>query len=116
MALPDVTVAQIAALVPEFAEFALEIQQQTATDALYAQYVERQKHEISALKREESAEIPNGFVFIGLPGLSTELGAKLSHVRPANLAQAARIEGMTPAALTLILAHIRKARREVASQ
>ena len=116
MAMPDVTAEQIAILVPEFAEFAPEIQQQTATDALYAQYVERQKYEIAALKREESAEIPNGFLFSGLPGLSTELGAKLSHVRPANLAQAARIEGMTPAALTLILAHIRKARRGVASQ
>ncbi len=115
MALPDVTVEQIAVLVPEFAQFTPEIQQQTATDALYAQYAERQKHEIAALKREESAEIPYGFVFTDLPGLSTELAVKLSHLRPDNLAQAARIEGMTPAALTLILAHIRKARREVAS-
>ena len=116
MALPDVTVAQITALVPEFAMVLPEIQQQTATDALYAQYVERQSHEIAALKREESAEIPRGFVFTGLAGLSTELGLKLMHVQPANLAQAARIEGMTPAALTLILAHIRKARREAAAQ
>ncbi|MDZ4312272.1 MAG: tRNA uridine-5-carboxymethylaminomethyl(34) synthesis enzyme MnmG [Cypionkella sp.] len=116
MALPDVTVWQIAELVPEFARFTPEIQQQTATDALYAQYVDRQKLEIAALKREESAEIPGGFVFTGLPGLSNELGLKLSHIRPANLAQAARIEGMTPAALTLILAHIRKARREAVAQ
>ncbi len=115
MALPDVTVEHISLLVPEFTEFTLEVQQQTATDALYAQYADRQKHEIAALKREESAEIPSGFVFTGLPGLSTELGTKLSHMRPANLAQAARIEGMTPAALTLILAHIRKARRVVAA-
>lgn len=115
MALPDVTVEHISLLVPEFTEFTLEVQQQTATDALYAQYADRQKHEIAALKREESAEIPSGFVFTGLPGLSTELGIKLSHMRPANLAQAARIEGMTPAALTLILAHIRKARRVVAA-
>ena len=115
MALPDVTVEHISLLVPEFTEFTLEVQQQTATDALYAQYADRQKHEIAALKREESAEIPSGFVFTGLPGLSTELGTKLSHMRPANLAQAARIEGMTPAALTLVLAHIRKARRVVAA-
>ena len=116
MALPDVALAQIAMLVPEFAEFAPEIQHQTSTDALYAQYADRQRHEIAALKREESAEIPHGFIYIGLPGLSAELGIKLSHVRPANLAQAARIEGMTPAALTLILAHIRKARREATLQ
>ena len=116
MALPDVSVVQIVALVPEFAVFSPQIQQQTATDALYSQYVERQKHEIAVLKREESAEIPKNFVFIGLPGLSTELGIKLSHLKPANLAQAARIEGMTPAALTLLLAHIRKDRREAASR
>lgn len=116
MALSDVTIAQITSLLPEFAVFSSEIQLQTATDALYAQYVDRQKHEIAMLKREESAEIPNGFVFTGLPGLSTELSVKLSNLRPENLAQAARIEGMTPAALMLLLAHIRKARREVASR
>ncbi|GLS86254.1 tRNA uridine 5-carboxymethylaminomethyl modification enzyme MnmG [Cypionkella aquatica] len=112
MAFPDVTIEKIIELVPEFDAFERDIQQQTATDALYSQYAARQKHEIAALKREEAAEIPSEFIFAGLPGLSTELGLKLARIRPTNLAQAARIEGMTPAALTLILAHIRKARRE----
>ena len=115
MAFPEVSLEHIVMLVPEFADFPIEIQQQVATDALYAQYAERQRNDIAALKREELAEIPIAFVFTALPGLSTELAAKLSHSRPSNLAQAARIEGMTPAALTLILAHIRKARREVAA-
>ena len=116
MALPDVTLAQIVELLPQFDEFSPEIQQQTATDCLYAQYIDRQKHEIESVKREETASIPGDFMYAGLPGLSTELGAKLTRIRPANLAQAARIEGMTPAALTLILAHLRKARRAVAGQ
>lgn len=116
MALPEVTPEKIIELVPDFATFAPEIQQQTATDCLYAQYIDRQQQEIGSVKREEAAEIPSDFLYTGLPGLSTELGAKLSRIRPANLAQAARIEGMTPAALTLILAHLRKARRVVAGQ
>jgi len=63
------------------------------------------------LQREEAAEIPPDFDYGALSGLSAELTAKLRRVQPANLSQAARIEGMTPAALTLILAHLRKARR-----
>lgn len=111
MAFPDVTMDQIARLVPAFATFPQEIQAQVAIDALYAQYLSRQQGEASALQREETAVIPEGFVYQGLPGLSAELAAKLGRLRPASLAQASRIEGMTPAALTLILAHIRKSRR-----
>ena len=67
------------------------------------------------LRREEDAEIPDDFDYAALSGLSAELTAKLSRVRPANLGHAGRIEGMTPAALTLILAHLRKAQRTKAS-
>jgi len=116
MAFPDVTLQQILALVPEFSQFDPAVQQQTAIDALYAQYLARQKGEADALRAEENALIPEGFVYAGLPGLSNELGLKLGRVRPTNLAQAAKVEGMTPAALTLILAHIRKARREAATR
>jgi tRNA uridine 5-carboxymethylaminomethyl modification enzyme len=112
LAFPEVTDAQIVRLVPEYGDYTIETRNQTAIDALYSQYLDRQSHEIAALKKEEMAEIPVGFVFSGLPGMSTELGLKLAKLKPANLAQAARIEGMTPAALTLILAHIRRAKRE----
>lgn len=111
MAFPDVELVQIVALVPKFGEFSGDIQQQVANDALYAQYAKRQSADADALQKEEDAVIPEGFVFSGLPGLSTELTAKLNRIRPSSLAQAGRIEGMTPAALTLILAHIRKNRR-----
>lgn len=116
MAFPDVTPAQILQLVPDFGAFSPEVRQQVSNDALYAQYLGRQNAEAAALQKEESALIPADFVFDGLPGLSSELTLKLNRVRPASLAQAGRIEGMTPAALTLILAHLRKRRREAGQQ
>jgi tRNA uridine 5-carboxymethylaminomethyl modification enzyme len=114
LSFPDMTLEKAVQLEPQLSEYPTEICQQIANDALYAQYLGRQNIEAAALSKEESAIIPAGFVFIGLAGLSTELSLKLDRVRPASLAHAAKIEGMTPAALTLILAHIRKSRREVA--
>ena len=102
-------------LYPDFATFAAPVRQQVATDALYAQYLTRQTEDVALLQREEAAEIPEGFDYTQLSGLSAELTAKLRRIQPANLSQAARIEGMTPAALTLILAHLRKARRAKAA-
>ncbi len=109
----DVGVEKIEKLVPEFEQYDRGIKEQVAIDALYAQYLSRQTAEANALKKEEAAVIPDSMEFGAMPGLSTELAAKLSKVRPANLAQASRIEGMTPAALTLILSHIRKRQRQV---
>ena len=111
LAFPDVQLSQVEALVPEFTQFSSEVQRQVGFDALYAQYQARQNADAAALQKEEDAMIPSDFVFNGLPGLSTELTLKLNRIRPASIAQAGRIEGMTPAALTLILAHLRKLRR-----
>lgn len=108
MAFPDVTERQIGQMVPEFLSYDPDIRQQVARDSLYAQYLERQKSEIHDLKRDEQAKIPEDFGYLGLPGLSNELAAKLHRLRPSSLAEAGAIEGMTPAALTLILAHLRK--------
>jgi tRNA uridine 5-carboxymethylaminomethyl modification enzyme len=113
IAYANVGVSGIERLVPEFAEFSPVVQNQIATDALYSQYLSRQSDEAELVKREENAIIPKDVAFLGLPGLSNELAVKLERLRPANLAQAARIEGMTPAALTLILSQIRKFRRQV---
>ena len=108
MAFPDVTPVQIGALVPDFLTIPADIQAQVGHDALYSQYLDRQQSEVAELRKDEERLIPEGFAYVGLPGLSNELAAKLSRLRPANIADAARIEGMTPAALTLILAHLRK--------
>lgn len=105
----------VEAIFPDFGIFPKDIRDQVATDALYAQYLERQEADARSLQREEEARIPLDFDYDLLSGLSNELTAKLKRKQPESLAQAARIEGMTPAALTLILAHLRKAQRAKAS-
>ncbi|WP_267899472.1 tRNA uridine-5-carboxymethylaminomethyl(34) synthesis enzyme MnmG [Paracoccus yeei] len=90
------------------------IRQQVATDALYAQYADRQERDAEQLRKEEAATIPETFDYDALSGLSNELKQKLNKQKPANLAEASRIEGMTPAALTLILAVIRSGERRSA--
>jgi len=112
LSLPDVTEDHIATLAPGFADFPPAIRQQTAADALYAQYLDRQSAEVKALQRDEAVEIPAEVDYTAMSGLSSELRVKLQRRRPSNLAEAARIEGVTPAALTLILAHVRRATRK----
>jgi tRNA uridine 5-carboxymethylaminomethyl modification enzyme len=91
-----------------------ETRDQASRDALYAKYLERQTKDVEAIRRDEDEVIPDDFDFQTLSGLSGELRQKLHRVRPATLAQAGRVEGMTPAALTLILAKLRRARRKSA--
>ena len=80
---------------------------QISREALYANYIERQKQDVERLRKDESYAIPADFSYPEITGLSAELTAKLERVRPADLAQAARIDGMTPAALALLLGRIR---------
>lgn len=114
LSIPGVSMSSIKQLVPNITEFPDEIQEQIAKDALYANYIKRQESDILALKRDENLEIPKSMRFKGMPGLSNEIAAKLEAVRPKNIAQAARIEGVTPAALTLILGRIRQEQRKKA--
>jgi len=88
-----------------------EIREQLERDALYANYIERQKRDVEAMRRDETQIIPSDFDFDMIEGLSNELKSKLSAVRPSNLGQASRISGMTPAALTLLLAKLRQAKK-----
>lgn len=83
-------------------------------EATYAIYLERQAFDIERMKKEEERVIPDDFAYDALSGLSNELKQKLTRLRPENLAQAARIEGMTPAAISLLLAHIKKIERTAA--
>jgi len=94
--------AQLSEL-PDFTREYLE------TEALYAGYIERQAKDIAAFRRDEGLRIPDGFDYAGVGGLSNEVRLKLQAVRPATLGQAARIEGVTPGALTAVLAYVRKA-------
>lgn len=114
LAFADGSLEKVDLLYPAFANLDSTIRQQTATDALYAQYLHRQEADAALLRKEEATEIPADFDYGALSGLSHELTAKLRKIQPTNIAQAQRIEGMTPAALTLILAQLRKARRKAA--
>ncbi|SDD64500.1 tRNA uridine-5-carboxymethylaminomethyl(34) synthesis enzyme MnmG [Ruegeria marina] len=108
LAFPDVSFDTIVSLVPDLADTELEIRQQVERDALYTNYIARQERDVEAMKRDETYIIPRDFPFEQLDGLSNELKLKLGRARPENIAQAARIDGVTPAALALILARLRR--------
>jgi tRNA uridine 5-carboxymethylaminomethyl modification enzyme len=108
LAYPSVTTAAVVALWPELAALDGAVLAQLAIDAHYAVYVERQRADIAALRRDEGVAIPDGFDYNAIPGLSIELRQKLAAQRPATLAQAQALEGMTPAAATLLLALLRR--------
>ncbi|TNF20160.1 MAG: tRNA uridine-5-carboxymethylaminomethyl(34) synthesis enzyme MnmG [Rhodobacteraceae bacterium] len=108
LAFPDVTMAQIGKLVPDFIDMDEDIAVQLSRDATYSNYVERQRHDVDALKRDENMRIPGDFTYDEIAGLSNELKAKLSSALPENILQASRVEGMTPAALMLLLSKLRK--------
>ncbi|MDP2087671.1 MAG: tRNA uridine-5-carboxymethylaminomethyl(34) synthesis enzyme MnmG [Gemmobacter sp.] len=102
---PNVTLAQIGALVPELAQIDPEIVAQLQRESMYVAYEGRQRDQIASVQKDEHWSIPASLDFRAIPGLSFELQQKLERARPESLAQAARIEGMTPAALALI--HLR---------
>ncbi len=108
LAFPDVSFDDLVPLMPELEEVETDIRLQVERDALYANYIARQQKDVEAMKRDESYEIPRDFDYSALDGLSAEMKQKLSQARPINIAQAGRVEGVTPAALTLLLAKLRR--------
>ncbi|WP_293811857.1 tRNA uridine-5-carboxymethylaminomethyl(34) synthesis enzyme MnmG [uncultured Bosea sp.] len=107
---PDVTFEQLASIWPELNEYATPVVARVTADAVYSVYLDRQAAEIQSYRRDQSLKVPADLDLDAISGLSNELKLKLAAQRPADLAQAGRIEGMTPAALTLLAAHARKSR------
>ena len=107
----DVEFADLLQLDPTLADISEDVQQQVGREALYANYLERQQRDAEAVRNDEQMQIPASFSYEAVQGLSNELKAKLEMIRPTTLGQAGRIDGMTPAALTLLLAKIRQAKR-----
>lgn len=105
---PDITWADIVRVWPDLSSEDATIAAAVEIDCLYHVYLERQSADVAGLRAEEERQIPDEFRYEALPGLSNELKSKLSALRPANVAQASRIEGMTPAAVALLVAHLRK--------
>lgn len=108
LAFPDVKFEDLLLLDERLASTPAEVRRQVERDALYATYIARQQKEIDLLKKDEDLRIPLDFDFTSLSGLSNELKTKIFAARPETMAQAARIDGMTPAALTLILARLKR--------
>jgi tRNA uridine 5-carboxymethylaminomethyl modification enzyme len=115
MANPEIGVSRLVSIWPQLGGISAKVAEKLETEARYAVYLDRQQRDIDLLRREEVAEIPDHLDFSVMPGLSNELKMKLELRRPRSLAQAQRIDGMTPSALGIILAHIRRGdAREVA--
>ena len=111
----DVTPEQLCPVSPVYSALSPEMHAQIRTDALYSRFAERQAADVSALRRDEMTRIPDDFDYGAVSGLSGELASKLVRLRPSTLAMAAKIEGMTPAALVLLLAKLRRTSVKVAS-
>ncbi len=107
LAIEAVTWDALFSIEPTLQEIDADTRDQLGKDALYANYIERQQKDIEALRRDEAQIIPVEFDFSEIEGLSNELKVKLKSARPANIAQASRMDGMTPSALLLILSKLR---------
>jgi len=107
----DIDLARLAPIWPELEGIPAQIRPQLEIDARYAAYVERQAADVEALRNDEAIEIPSDFDYGSISGLSNELRQKLEAARPTSLAQATHVDGMTPSALFLVRAHVRKADR-----
>lgn len=114
LAQQEIPLDQVLALDLEFSSHDQDTIRQLSIDALYSQYADRQERDAEMLRKEEGVRISPAFNYDEISGLSHELKAKLNKVRPETLAAAAKIEGMTPAALTLLLAVLRSEKHRAA--
>ena len=113
LAFPNITFDSITVFDSRLSIIEREIQQQVHRDSLYSNYIDRQKKDIEAIKRDEAIKIPSSFDYKSMSGLSNELKNKLLTQKPKNIAQASRIEGMTPAALFLILSKVKQSQNQI---
>ncbi len=105
---PDLKFADIARIWPQFGAFDAKIAEQLETDAKYAVYLDRQAQDVASYRRDESIELPDDLDYAALAGLSNEVRQKLAARRPRTIGQASQIDGITPAALMLLVAHLRR--------
>lgn len=105
---PTIDMDRIISIWPEFSQFAEVTREALQTEAQYAVYLDRQKNDIVAMERDEKLHIPESLNYAGISGLSNELKQKLANRKPTTIAEAQRVEGMTPAAVALLIAQIRK--------
>src|SRR5665213_1940378 len=107
---PNIAIADLAKIWPRFGELAPKIAEQIEIDAKYDVYLSRQAADVAAYRRDEGFTLPEDFDYAGLSGLSNEAKQKLQKNRPRTIGHAGKIDGMTPAALTLLVAHVKRGR------
>ncbi|MGE3143023.1 MAG: tRNA uridine-5-carboxymethylaminomethyl(34) synthesis enzyme MnmG [Hyphomonadaceae bacterium] len=112
LAYPNVSFETLAAIWPQLGALDGDARAQLEIDALYAGYLERQAADVEAFQRDEALRLDPDLDYAAVGGLSTEVRQKLAAARPATLGQAGRIEGVTPGALTALLAHVKRAARK----
>ena len=108
---PEIDWARLSRFWPEMTRIPAPIAEQVEIEAGYAPYVQRQAQDVVALRRDEAVWLPVDLIYDQVPGLSAEARTKLQQVRPASLGAAARIPGVTPAALTALLGYLKRHRR-----
>ena len=108
LAFPGVDLGVLGRIWPEIQALEPGIAAQLMVDARYASYVERQDADVAALRKDEDLRIPADFDYGAIAGLSAEVRQRLEKARPSTLAHANRLEGITPAAQLLLLAHVKK--------
>ena len=111
LSLPGAELDVVVSAFPAYQKLEHEVLAQLQIDSTYDQYSDRQAKEVADLRRQETQRIPDGFDYSRISGLSNELKQKLTRAKPESILQASRIEGVTPAALLLVLAHLRKPER-----
>jgi tRNA uridine 5-carboxymethylaminomethyl modification enzyme len=111
LSFPSIGIDIVRGIWPRLGGFPTRILEQLEIDAKYDVYLSRQAADIAAFRRDENLALPEGLNYEGVKGLSNEARQKLSSVRPQTIGQAGRIDGMTPAALTLLVAHVRRSVR-----
>lgn len=109
---PEIDMKRLTAIWPELNEIPTPLVERLETDARYAVYLDRQQSDVAVLRREEGRAIPQTMDFGRIPGLSNELKQKLAQRKPTSIAEAQRIDGMTPAALAIIIATIQHLNNE----
>ena len=108
LAYPTISFEDLARIWPELSAWRPEVREQVEIDASYAGYLDRQAADAEAFRRDENLRLAADLDYAAVGGLSNEVREKLATVRPLTLGQAARIEGMTPGALSALLAHVRR--------
>ena len=105
---PDLKMADLEPLAPWLADLPPDVAEELEIETKYEGYLDRQTEQVERFKKMEGVRLPEGMVYGGLPGLSREVQEKLTSIRPANLGQASRISGVTPAAVAILQVHLKK--------